>query len=81
MVWDQERSAGDIAAAFEVTFGAVSQHLALLRAADLVTVRKQGNHRYYQANHEALDPYRPVLEAMWSESLQDLARVIEEDAK
>ena len=31
LVWDRERSAGEIAAAMpEVTFGAVSQHLAIL---------------------------------------------------
>ena len=44
MIWDQERPAGEIAAAFDVTFGAVSQHLRVLREAGLVEVRKDGTH-------------------------------------
>jgi DNA-binding transcriptional ArsR family regulator len=37
LVWDQERPAGDIAARFDVTFGAVSQHLRVLEDAGLVS--------------------------------------------
>ena len=33
LVWDEERAAGDIAANTDVTFGAVSQHLRVLRDA------------------------------------------------
>jgi DNA-binding transcriptional ArsR family regulator len=39
LVWFGERSAGDIAAELPVTFGAVSQHLRVLREARLVAVR------------------------------------------
>ena len=38
LVWDRERTAGDIAGQFDVTFGAVSQHLAVLRDAGFVDV-------------------------------------------
>lgn len=77
LVWDDEVSAGDIAVHFDVTFGAVSQHLSLLRSADLVTVRKDGNRRLYSANHDVLAPYESMLKAAWKETLAGLAEVIE----
>lgn len=77
MVWDGERSAGEIAGAFDVTFGAISQHLALLRQAGLVTVRREGNRRLYRANRDMLEPYRAMLETMWATALDDLARAVE----
>ena len=72
LVWDRELSATEIADQFDSTFGAVSQHLAVLRDAQLVTQRRQGNRRFYRANRDA-------LEAMWRDTLRDLARTIEED--
>ena len=71
LVWDRELSATQIADQFDSTFGAVSQHLAILRDAQLVSQRRQGNRRFYRANREA-------LEAMWRETLRGLARTIEE---
>lgn len=78
LIWDQERSAGDIASEFAITFGAVSQHLAVLRASGFVTVRPEGNLRMYRADKDALGPLRPMLEAMWAQKLDDLARTVEE---
>lgn len=80
LVWDRELPAGDIARAFDITFGAVSQHLAVLREAGFVDVRADGNRRIYKANKETLGPLSAVLEDMWSRTLDDLAQVIEEDA-
>ena len=77
LVWDREMAASDIADQFEVTFGAVSQHLAVLRDAGLVTVRKDGNRRMYKADQDALGPYSEILKAMWSDTLQQLAEAIE----
>lgn len=79
MVWDDELSAGEIADRFDVTFGAVSQHLAVLRDAGYVAVRRAGNHRYYRADKERLGPLRPALEQMWRQTLDDLAGAIEAD--
>ena len=56
LCWTAERSAGDLAAAFDVTFGAVSQHLKVLRDAGLVTVRHAGTRRFYRADRAALGP-------------------------
>jgi DNA-binding transcriptional ArsR family regulator len=74
LVWDRELSASEIADRFDSTFGAVSQHLAVLRDAQLVSMRRDGNRRFYRANREA-------LEAMWRETLSGLARTIEEDRR
>lgn len=77
LVWDHEMAAGELASEFDVTFGAVSQHLGLLRDAGLVTVRKDGNRRLYRADRDALAPYRTILEDMWSDTLRNLADTIE----
>ena len=79
LVWADEMSAGDIAAHFDVTFGAVSQHLGVLREAGLVSVRREGNRRWYRADRERLGSLRLVLEAMWADTLDQLAETIEKD--
>ena len=45
---EQEMSVEDIACTLGVPKANVSQHLALLREAHLVTVRKEGLNRYYK---------------------------------
>jgi len=80
LIWDDEMAASEIAAQFDVTFGAVSQHLTILREAELVTVRKEGNHRLYAADRDALAPYQAILESMWRDTLGRLASSIEEDS-
>lgn len=56
-----------------------SQHLAVVREAGFVKVRKDGNRRLYRADKEALGPLRAVLEVMWSDLLGGLATVVERD--
>lgn len=79
LVWDDELSAGDIASHFEVTFGAVSQHLAILKDAGLVHLRKAGNRHMYAANRQALEPFAEILEQAWAGTLQALAETIERE--
>jgi DNA-binding transcriptional ArsR family regulator len=81
MVWDSELAAGAIARRFDITFGAVSQHLSVLREAGFVKVRVEGNRRLYTADKPGLGPLRPVLEEMWSRKLDDLADTIESDMR
>lgn len=78
MVWDDERAAGEIADAFDVTFGAVSQHLRILREAGLVEVRREGRHRFYRARRQGMGPLREVLEAMWVDRLGRLRTLAEQ---
>jgi len=77
LIWDEELAAGQIAEHFDVTFGAVSQHLGILRDAGLVKVRPEGTHRMYSADRDALASYESVLRAMWTDQLQQIADAIE----
>jgi DNA-binding transcriptional ArsR family regulator len=77
LVWDEERSAGEIADRFDVTFGAVSQHLKVLRDAGLVTLRQDGKKRFYRADREALGPLAAYLQTMWADRLDTLAELSE----
>jgi DNA-binding transcriptional ArsR family regulator len=77
LVWDGELSSGDIASRFDVTFGAVSQHLAVLRQAGFVRVRTAGNQRFYRADRERLGPLALILESMWAATLDRLAQAVE----
>jgi DNA-binding transcriptional ArsR family regulator len=81
LVWSRELPAGEIAARFDVSFPAVSQHLGVLRDAGFVTVRREGRARFYRADRKALGPLRPALEKMWNEKLDRLVAVIEEEAR
>jgi len=77
LVWDHEQSAGELAGRFDLTFGAVSQHLARLRDAGFVSVRVAGNHRFYRADQDRLTPYAPMLQAMWAAKLDQLIANVE----
>jgi DNA-binding transcriptional ArsR family regulator len=83
MVWIEEVNAGRIAdqmaSKFDVTFGAVSQHLAVLREAGLVAQRKQGRERWYRATREPLGPIAAYLESMWFGSLMKLKSAAEKE--
>ncbi|MGI9589959.1 MAG: metalloregulator ArsR/SmtB family transcription factor [Myxococcota bacterium] len=80
LVWDQELAAGEIAGQFDVTFGAVSQHLRRLREAGLVSMRRVGRSRRYRARKAALGPLAAALEALWAERLERV-RVLAEQAE
>lgn len=77
LCWHAEKTAGELASAFELTFGAVSQHLKVLHDAGLVTVRRDGRRRLYKANREALGPLATYLEAQWDNQLDRLATLAE----
>ena len=58
LVWDAERAAGDIAAHFDVTRPAISQHLTVLKEAQLVTERRDGTRRLYLARRDTVADLR-----------------------
>ena len=64
MVRSQELTAGAIAAHFDVSRPAISQHLRLLSDAGLLTHRRQGTKRFYRAQPENLAALRDVLETL-----------------
>jgi DNA-binding transcriptional ArsR family regulator len=78
LIWTEEKSAGEIHRAVgAVTFGAISQHLKVLKAVGAVHARQDGRQRFYRARHEGLGPLKRSLEAMWRES-PDRLRVLAE---
>jgi DNA-binding transcriptional ArsR family regulator len=81
LVWDAERSAGDIAAAFDVSWPAVSQNLRVLKESGLVTERRAGTHRYYRADRRALGPLEAILREMWAKEIGRLGRLAEQEAR
>ena len=77
LVWDRELAAGDIAAEFDVTWSAISQHLTVLKTAGLVIERREGVSRKYRADKVALGPLRAVVEDHWRSSLNHLKDLAE----
>jgi len=78
LVWQREREAGQIHRAVGgVTFGAVSQHLRVLREAGAVRVRTEGRRRLYRADRVAVRRMVARLERMWASGLDGLRRLAE----
>jgi DNA-binding transcriptional ArsR family regulator len=67
-----ELSAGEIAAEFEITRPAVSQHLTVLKGAGLVAERRDGTRRLYSLRAEGVDDLKTFLEKFWGEELERL---------
>ncbi len=78
LVWSRELPATEIADQFhDVTRSAISQHLTVLREAELVTERRDGVRRLYRANHIQMDRLRRFLDEYWSGSLERLKHLAE----
>ncbi len=69
---DRELSAGEIAAGFEISRPAVSQHIAVLRDAGLLAERREGTRRLYRARPEPLAGLRDFIEGFWTDRLERL---------
>ena len=78
LVASHELAAGEIAAAFDITRTAVSQHLTVLKGAGLLSERRDGTKRLYRARAEGLAGLREFLDDVWAGAL-DAARDIAED--
>jgi DNA-binding transcriptional ArsR family regulator len=72
LVRDEELSAGAIAAHFDVSRPAVSQHLTVLRSAGLLNERREGTSRLYRARPEGLADLRDFMNGFWTERLERL---------
>ena len=81
LVRDGELCAGEIAAHFDVTRPAVSQHLNVLKEAGLVSERRNGTKRLYRARPEGLAQLKAYLEEFWDERLEALKREAEREER
>jgi len=78
LVWSQELPATDIADQFaDVSRPAISQHLAVLKEAKLVTERRDGTRRLYRANPVTMAELRAFLDDYWTSGLERLRDVAE----
>jgi len=72
-----EKSASELAHPFGVSFSATSQHLKILREADLVSERRDGRQRIYHLHSKPLEEVLSWVEEFqsnWSERLDALER-------
>lgn len=77
-----ERPVGDLVAELDMSQPAVSKHLRVLRDAGLVEVRPDAQRRLYRLNPAPLaeiDAWLAPYRRLWSASLDQLARHLEEN--
>ena len=79
LVRDRELPAGEIAAQFEVTRPAISQHLRVLKEAGLLSERRDGTRRMYRARPEGLAELRRFLDEFWGERLALIKQAAEQE--
>ncbi len=81
LVSDRELASGEIAAHFDVSRPAISQHLQVLKAAGLVYERREGTKHLYQARPEGLAELRSFLQEFWGSALDRLAVAAEREER
>lgn len=81
LVGDKELAAGEIAEHFDITPQAVSQHLRVLKDADVLAERRDGTRRLYSIRPDAIDSVRDFLEELWPASLSNLKAAVEHERR
>jgi DNA-binding transcriptional ArsR family regulator len=77
MLAGRELAAGEIGTAFDISAPAISQHLKVLKEANIVTVRVDGQRRIYAldpAGFAELDQWLSSVRRFWNERLDELER-------
>jgi DNA-binding transcriptional ArsR family regulator len=64
-----------------VSWGAISQHITVLRNAGFLIERRQGTSRLYRADKDALGPLRAVVQEHWRTSLTRLKAAAEAEQR
>ena len=81
LVWDAERSSGEIAAQFPASWPSISRSLRALREAGVVRERREGQQRFYRADRQALRPLEKFLTQLWASGLDRIASDVESKKK
>jgi DNA-binding transcriptional ArsR family regulator len=74
------RSVSEIADGMDVSRPAVSQHLAVLKAARLVTDRAEGTRRLYTVDPRGIEAVRGWLDGFWNKTLAAFKEAAEREA-
>ena len=69
---------GKLAEGFPVSRPAISQHLRVLKQANLVVDRTAGTRRVYQLNPEGFESLREYLDQFWTTALIAFKKKVEE---
>ena len=80
----QERQVGEIVDAIGIDQPSVSKHLGVLRQVGLVRVRRNGRHRLYSTNAEAIRPlheWTETFEKYWQHQLNRVKERAEAQVK
>lgn len=73
----QPSSVNQLVAVVDVSQPAVSQHLKVLRQAQLVRVVKDGQHRIYHLDRRGLEELRAYTDKLWDDALVAFAQEAE----
>jgi DNA-binding transcriptional ArsR family regulator len=79
-----EKPVGDIVSALQLDQPSVSKHLRVLREVGLVKMRRNGRHKMYQTNAEAIKPmheWTRMFERYWTHQLARVKERAEEKAR
>jgi DNA-binding transcriptional ArsR family regulator len=71
----------ELARDLPVSRPAVSQHLKVLKGAQLVIDEANGNRRIYRVDPQGLAALRADLERFWTQALSNYKRLVEESTK
>jgi DNA-binding transcriptional ArsR family regulator len=69
---------GELARDFPVSRPAISQHLRVLKNAQLVLDRPQGTRRFYQVNPAGIEVLRRYFDRFWNDALAAFKKAAEE---
>jgi DNA-binding transcriptional ArsR family regulator len=78
---ERPQAVGELASRLPVSRPAVSQHLKVLKDAQLVVDRRAGNRRIYQLDPDGLGALRADLDRFWNQALATYKRVVEQDTR
>src|SRR4051795_6327418 len=76
-----EQSVGELAARLPVSRPAVSQHLKVLKEAELVDERKNGTRRLYRVDPRGVAEVRAYFDRFWDEALAAFKEAVEQPEK
>ncbi|HSQ31522.1 MAG TPA: metalloregulator ArsR/SmtB family transcription factor [Gemmatimonadaceae bacterium] len=68
---------GELARDFPISRPAISQHLAVLKGAKLVTDRAEGTRRLYELDPAGFDALHEYFDQFWSQALSAFKRRVE----
>jgi DNA-binding transcriptional ArsR family regulator len=75
---ERPSAVGELAHGLPVSRPAVSQHLKVLKEAELVIDEPDGTRRIYRVDPDGVDALRAYLDQFWNQALAAFKRVVEQ---